>query len=302
VRRLLAGLGLCEAQGQTLIAESAARLVTDRPVLLHNPLSSDMSALRPSLLPGLLDALRHNTNRKNDSIALFELGRVFTASAEPGGKSPPRESVRVALALTGLRSPGFWKGDDREARYDLYDLKGVIEEFLEQLGIRAVNCARRDPGSPLFLESAGLTLGAKVTLGELGQLQPSLAQHYDLRDPVLIAELDLGQLLARRNPARQFKPLPQFPSVRRDVALFVEEPITHDAVLQAVRRANPPHLERVELFDVFRGKHVPAGAKSMAYAFTYRHPERTLTDAEVNSAHDALVAQLTHSLPARLRA
>jgi phenylalanyl-tRNA synthetase beta chain len=298
-RRLLSGLGLHEAQGQTLISESAARLIVPDPVLLQNPLSSDMSALRPSLLPGLLDALRHNQNRKVHSVALFELGRVFILSDQP--QSPPRESLRLAIALTGPRSPGFWSGDDRDARFDLYDLKGIVEAFLEQFGLQAIQCARRDPPTPLYLESAALTLGGKIPLGEFGPLQPALARRYDLRDPVLLAELDLDQLLARRNPMRQFKPLPHFPSVRRDLALFVAESVSHDDVLRSIRKARPANLEQVEIFDVFRGQHVPPGAKSMAYAFTYRHPERTLTDTEVNATHEQLVKHLTASLSAQIR-
>jgi phenylalanyl-tRNA synthetase beta chain len=299
VRRLLSGLGLDEAQGQTLIADAAARLVTPQPVALHNPLSSDMNVLRPSLLPGLLDALRHNLNRKVDSVALFELGRVFTRPEPPGHTI--RESVRLAIALTGPRSPGFWGGADRDAKSDLYDLKGILEAFLEQIGLRAVTFTRRDEGSPLFLESATLALGGKVILGEFGSMAPALARRYDLRDPVLLAELDLDQILARRSATRQFKSLPPYPSVRRDLAIVVAEPIAHETILHTVRKARPANLEQVELFDVFRGQHVAAGYKSMAYAFTYRHPGRTLTDAEVNSTHEALVAHLTQSLGAHMR-
>lgn len=299
IRRLLVGLGLNEAQGQTLISESAARLVTAQPVLLHNPLSSDMSALRPSLLPGLLEALRHNLNRKVESVALFELGRIFTRPPQP--HQPIRESVRLAIALTGPRSAAFWNGENRETKFDLFDLKGILETFLDQFGLRAVSCLRLDPSASPFLESASLTLGGKVSLGQFGTLQPALARHYDLRDPVFLAELDVNQLLARRTATRHFKSLPQHPSVRRDLALFVAESITHDAVLQEIRKAHPANLETVELFDIFRGQHVPAGTKSMAYAFTYRHPERTLTDAEVNSTHDHLVAHLTRSLSAQIR-
>jgi phenylalanyl-tRNA synthetase beta chain len=296
-RRLLTGLGLDEAQGQTLIGDAAARLLTPNPVLLHNPLSSDMNALRPSLLPGLLDALRHNLNRKVERVALFEVGRVF----QQGGPQT-LEGWRVALALTGPRDPTFWQGADREAKFDSHDLIGLLEDFLEAYGVRGVALATQETPGSLYVESAAVTLGGKVPLGQLGRLRPDLARLYDLRDPVLLAELDLQQLLARRSPAKSFKPLPLYPGVRRDLALLVPERVTHDAVLQAVRKARPPHLESVTLFDVFRGKHVPAGQKSMAYAFSYRHPDRTLTDAEVNPAHDKLVAHLTAALPAQVRA
>jgi phenylalanyl-tRNA synthetase beta chain len=297
VRRLLTGLGLDEAQGQTLISSAAAGLAAgNAPVLLANPLSSDMNALRPSLLPGLLDSLRHNLSRKVSDVALFEVGRVFSAN---NGQS--REERRVAIALTGRRAPTFWKGEEREATWDIFDLKGLLEGFLEQAGMRGVTYARREAGTELFLESAAVLLGGKLTLGELGQVSPAVAKRYDLRDAVLLAELNLDQILARRNPDKSFKPVPQLPSVKRDVAMLVPEAVTHEAVLSAVKRAQVQSLEKVELFDVFRGKNVPAGQKSLAYAFTYRHPERTLTDAEVNAAHDKLVAQFRQHLQAVVR-
>ena len=206
----------------------------------------------------------------------------------------------MAIALTGRRNSAFWSGDDRDAKFDAYDLKGLLEEFLEQFGLRGVTFTRRADSTPLFLESATIALGGKLALGEVGQLLPALAKKYDLRDVVFLAELNLDLLLARRNPAKSFKSLPQFPTIRRDVAMIVPEATTHEAVLQTVRQTKPANLESVELFDVFRGKHVPAGQKSLAYAFTYRSPEKTLTDAEVNAAHtkivDAFKAQLSASL------
>ncbi len=309
-RRILTGLGLFEAQGQTLISDVAGKLMAGESLVpLSNPLSSDMNVLRPSLLPGLLDALRHNLNHKTYDVPLFELGRVFTvAQASPpvgsAGVSPAGrttlEERHVAIALTGQRSPLFWKGDDREARFDIYDLKGLLEEFLEQFGLRGQNYVRRADSTSLFLESATINLG-KFQLGEFGQLLPPLARQFDLRDPVLLAELNLDTFLARRNTGKSFRPLPAFPAIRRDVAMILPDATTHEGILQVVKQAKPANLAGVELFDVFRGKNVPPGQKSMAYAFTYRHAERTLTDAEVNAAHEKLVAQLKQRLQAVVR-
>jgi len=297
-RRILTGLGLSETTGQTLISDAAASLAApaDSLVLLANPLSSDMNALRPSLLPGLLDALRHNVSRKNDDAALFEIGRVFQRA---GGAL--KEERRMAIAMSGQRAAEFWSGADREAKFDLYDLKGVLEEFLEQYGLRGFGFSRRAESTPLLLESGVVALGGKLTLGEFGQLLPALVKKYDLRDAVFLAELNLDQLLARRNVARSFKPLPQFPGIRRDVAMLVAESTTHDAVLDVIRKTKPANLESTELFDVFRGKNVPAGQKSMAYAFTYRATDKTLTDAEVNAAHEKLVTAFKQGLQAVIR-
>ena len=108
-------------------------------------------------------------------------------------------------------------------------------------------------------------------------------------------------ILARRNPSKTFKAIAALPSVRRDVAMIVPETTTHDAVLQAVKQARPANLESVELFDIFRGKNVPEGQKSLAYAFTYRSAEKSLTDTEVNAAHEKLLAQFKQSLEAVIR-
>jgi len=296
-RRILTGLGLNEAQGQTLIATSEVR--SQKPeeiVALANPLSSDMDVLRPSLLPGLIHSLRHNVTRKNYDVALFEVGRVFT---NVNGQS--KEERRVAIAITGQRAQNLWSGGDRDAKFDVFDLKGLLEEFLEQFGVRGITFTRRNESDALFLESATVSLGGKLQLGEFGQLLPALAKKYDLRDAIFLAELNLDQLLARRNPAKSFKSLPQFPSIRRDVAMLVPEATTHESVLQTVKQTKPANLENVELFDVFRGKNVPEGQKSLAYAFIYRSPEKTLTDAEVNAAHAKIVEALKQNLGATVR-
>lgn len=295
-RRILSGLGLNEAQGQTLISKSEIRNAnSEQIVALANPLSSDMDVLRPTLLVGLIHALRHNVSRKNYDLSLFEVGRVFTQV-----NGAMKEERRIAIALTGQRNPLFWSGEGRDAKFDVYDLKGVLEEFLQHFGVRGVIFSRRAENTALFLESATIQIG-KLPLGEIGLLLPTLAKQYDLRDPVFLAELNLDQLLARRNPAKSFKALPMFPSSRRDVAMLVPEATTHDAVLAIVKQTKPANLETVELFDVFRGKNVPEGQKSVAYAFTYRNPERTLTEAEINAAHEKLVAQFKQTLSAALR-
>ena len=300
-RRILSGIGLSEAQGQTLISDSGARLAAgDTLVPLANPLSSDMNVLRPSLLPGLLDTLRHNLSHRNEDLALFELGRVFNAEAPASPTGRAQEQRRVALALTGRRQPLFWAGEDREARFDIYDLKGLVEEFLEQFGVRGVTYSRRPASGSLFLESAAIQLG-KFPIGVLGQLLPNLGKRYDLRDAVLLAELNLDMLLARRNPAKGFRSLPSFPAIRRDVAIVVPEATTHEEVLQVVKQSKPANLESADLFDIFRGKNVPAGHKSLAYAMTYRSAERTLTDPEVNAAHEKLVNQFKQRLQAVIR-
>lgn len=302
-RRLLTGLGFFEAQGQTLIADSSVQLIggdpladgPESPVLLSNPLSRDMSVLRPTLLAGLLDVLRHNVHHKIHRLELFEIGRVFAQKQES-----TREQRRLALVLTGPRASTYWTGSEREAKFDVFDLKGLLEEFFEQFGLRGLTYVRRSESTPLFLESAKIQLGHQL-IGEFGQLTPKVAKEYDLRDPVLLAELNFDLLLGRRNTVKAFKALPAFPSIQRDIAMLVPESLSHEAVLAAVKQAKPANLDQIEIFDVYRGQNVPAGQKSVAYSFTYRSADRTLTDAEVNSVHERLVEHLKQQLHATVR-
>jgi phenylalanyl-tRNA synthetase beta chain len=322
-RRILTGLGLNEAQTQTLIDREAAELtVVDNIVdislkqplgltqliALANPLSDAMNVLRPTLLVGLVDAVKHNHARRNLDVGLFEIGRTFRRSDDK-----ITENLSVSLIMTGSRNPTFWQGEGRDAQVDIFDLKGIVEAFSAQFGLRSLAFIRKESNSERFLvNSAVISIGGKLHLGEIGQLNPrlngllqELNPHLNkllqVKIPVFMAELNLSEILRRRNASKSFEPLPQFPAIRRDIAMLVSEAITHAKVLEVVEQAKVANLESVDLFDVFRGQHLPDGQKSMAYAFTYRHVERTLTDAEVNAAHEKLAEQLREKLATTIR-
>ncbi len=195
----------------------------------------------------------------------------------------------------------FWQDTDQNQNFDIYGLKGIVESFLEFFGLRGIQFARREQPTGLLVESASITIGGKVQLGELGQLQPAIGQKLDLRHPVFLAELNLDQLIGRRVTSRNLKALPSHPAIRRDIAFVIPDSISHDQVLTAVRKAKPSDLESTELFDVFRGKNVPEKHKSVAYAFTYRAGDRTLTDNEVNAQHNKIVERLKLDLSASIR-
>ena len=295
VRRLLVGLGFHEAQGQTLISKAAAKLVCPSPIELRNPLSSDMDVLRPSLLPGLLASTTHNINHGTPEVALFEIGRAFI----PDGDQCT-EQLKLALLLTGQRAQPFWSGPERSAKCDLFDLKGALEVFAEQIGLKGFVFKRSEKEHSLFVEW-GQVMQGKAEMARFGQLLPSLARKMDMREPVFVAEWNLELVEARSNRSSSFKPIIEFPDSRRDIAMLVDSSVTHESVLVVVKKARPQFLEKVELFDIFKGKGIPEGKKSMAYAFTYRHSERTLTEQEVNSDHQKVMGALQQNLHATLR-
>ena len=296
VRRLLVGMGLTETQGQTLVSDSAVGIPKDCEVVpLEHPLSSDMNILRPSLLPGIVTVLQHNANHGTQDVAIFELGGVFSLK-----DNQPLEQRRLGLALTGSRAPTFWSASEGGGEFDLFDLKGRLEDLLASLGLRGIQWKRAASSDPLFIEEGQLTLGKQV-LGRFGQMQPVTASKMDLKRPVLLGELDLDLILKRRSTGRSFKALPQFPSIRRDVAMLVAESVTHDDVLRAVKKAKAEFLHSVDIFDVFRGKGIPEGKKSVAYAFVYRDRERTLKDDEVTNAHTKVIERLKKDTAAEIR-
>jgi phenylalanyl-tRNA synthetase beta chain len=270
IRQVLTALGFDEAMNQTLVGvDSFVGAQHAAPLRLQNPLSVEQSALRSSLVPGLLVNLRINVSRHQDDARLFEIGRVFGADG--------KESLRLALAVTGRRNPQSWETGAREVKLDYFDVKGALEELAVSLGA---------PG---------------VADAEVKQVSLVQAKKLDLRDAVFAAEIELEPLLARSGGEKQFHELPKFPAVVRDVALVVAESTTHADILSVIKKSGNKNLERVELFDIFHGGTIPTGKKSMAYSLTYRAAERTLTDAEVNEAHDQLKRQLERALSCEIR-
>ena len=300
VRQILTGVGYEEAVNQTPTSPATAAL-TPLPaelalVKLQNPLNEDLSILRPSLLPGLLQNLRTNVARQTLDVRLFEIGRTFAAR---DGK--PQERRSLALAATGRRAPNAWEADALVAKADYYDLKGAVEALLVRLKVAAVEFVPQTTPAGVFAQSALVKAGGK-TLGEIGLLQEKLGREFDLRDPVALAELDLDEVLAAARWTKVYRPLPQYPSVQRDVALVVDAAVTHEQVMAVFSRSRKNLVESVRLFDIFSGKTIPSGKKSMAYSLTYRAPDRTLTDTEVNKTHEEIVARLKTELQCEVRA
>jgi phenylalanyl-tRNA synthetase beta chain len=167
-----------------------------------------------------------------------------SAACSRKSTAQPKEERRVAIALTGQRQLPFWSGDERDAKFDNYDLKGLAEDLLEQFGLRGVVFTTNPAStSPVCWNPPPSPWAANCRWANSASCCPALAKKYDLRDAVYLAEFNLDLLLAKRNAAKAFKPLPSFPSIRRDVALLVPETVTHQAVLNTVKQTKPANLE-----------------------------------------------------------
>ncbi|HEY7772135.1 MAG TPA: phenylalanine--tRNA ligase subunit beta [Marinagarivorans sp.] len=265
-------------------------------ITLKNPISADMAEMRTSLLPGLVQALRYNLNRQQTRVSLFESGLVFEQGS--GDQAYPQER-RIAGLLYGSQQSTAWcHGKDKA---DFYDLKGDVEALLAVTRNQqafdfvpsAEPAAYMHPG-----QCADITLnGQKV--GIAGALHPSTIKALDCSSSVFVFELTLDVLLTGKVPA--FAPLSRFPAVSRDLALLVADSVSSAALETAIANAAGDSLKSVALFDVYSGKGVEDGHKSLAYSLTFQHAERTLKDDEIQQAVDNVVKTLAADYGARLR-
>ncbi len=291
LRQRLAGQGLHEARSLTLVSERALAHSFAGPEVLRvrNPLNEDQVVLRPSLVPGLLDALARNARAGERSIRLFECGRVFA-------KSQPEERTHLAILLSGTLTNPTWRGGTAGAA-DLLDLKGVLARVLGT----EPEFQRTD--DPRFGVSASILLDGKL-VGNAAQLWPAEARGLDAHAPVVFAEIDLSEILAAAAASKCYQEVPRFPAITRDIALLAPAELPHGTIVSTLLSANEPLLARVELFDVFTdpsGEKVPVDKKSLAYSLTYRASDRTLVADEVNAAHARLKERLQTKAGVQLR-
>jgi phenylalanyl-tRNA synthetase beta chain len=290
LRAKLVGFGLTEILNYSLVSESLlARMDPESApsrVRLPNPLSADQSVLRTSLLPQMAETLGRNRSRQVEEAACFEIGRVFRLSPSGGTEETPR----LAIGLMGpVNQPLLQRRAAPDAQRQLQWIKGVVEGVFRSRRLPEWEWTARD-ATPYEAGSALTVTVGGVLAGSIGLLDSRLAAEWRMNDPIALAELDLAALRAPEGVSRAILPPPVYPSSQRDLAFIVDKNVRHETILTAVRKATPPELERVELFDVYEGKGIEPGRKSMAYAFTWRAGDRTLTDAEV-AGYDARIRE-----------
>ncbi|TAL83503.1 MAG: phenylalanine--tRNA ligase subunit beta [Rhodanobacter sp.] len=294
MREQLAARGYHEAVNLSFLsADLLARWAFGEGLVpLANPLSADLAVMRPSLLPGLIEALRHNRDRQQDRVRLFELARVFAAG------DPPLETPSLALAASGPAQAEQWGESSRPL--DFHDLKGEFDALVAWGGEPQRWSVYADP-LPGWLHPGR---GARVThdgetVGYLGALHPRLAAELDLGADVHVMELALEPLLTRRLP--QSSPVPRHPSVRRDIALDLPEDVSWSQIEDVVRRSTGVVLKELRLFDRYVGKGVEAGRKSLAMGLILQDASRTLTDDDADRCVRQAIAALEQTYNAKLR-
>ena len=290
VRNALLGMGYSEAITFAFIEAAAAEpfLGADAPVALANPLSEKFAVMRPSLLPGLIDAVSHNRRHGRRDVQLFEIGTRF---------SPRGETRGAGFAWTGLASADHWSGARRDV--DFFDVKGVVEQLA---AVSLVSLTFGVADVPYLVKGRAATLAANGQhIGVFGLLDSGVGDRRDLPsgDEVYVAEINLDALTAAA-PADTLRasPLPRYPWVVRDVSMLVDDALSAGAVRGTIRSAAPSTLIEVREFDRYQGKGIPDGKVSLSFRLTFQSPERTLTDEEVQTGMQHIIDALTRDLQA----
>lgn len=265
------------------------------PLRIRNPLSEEASVMRTSLLPGLLEAVRFNLNRRVTDVYLFEMGKVFIPR-KPGDL--PEEPILLGCVLAGRWKPKEWGREPLDA--DFYVLKGILEVLLRALHVEDWSLRRSEypflhPG-----RSGEVLLGERVA-GYLGTLHPRIAEALDMKVELQVMELDVSVLAEAARTVPPYRDIPRFPAVQMDLAVVVREEVDAEEVERVIREAGGELLREMRLFDLYRGGQLGEGEKSLAYSLVFHAPDRTLRDEEARRVVEGIVRALGERLGARLR-
>lgn len=293
-RDTLCALGLNEAQTYSFVSPKGLddiRIAEDSWerdfVKILNPLGEENSVMRTILTPNMLEVLGRNYSRNIESVKAFEIGSTFTTNfIKP--EDLPDEQTGLAIGIYGKDA-------------DFFVLKGIIEELLRNLGIKGISfTAESEYGVYHPGRCARIAVGEEE-LGIMGEVYPDVADKFGIGTRAYCCELFFDSVIRHANIEKAYEPLPKYPATSRDIALLVDEDLQVGDIEAVIQEEGKAILENVRLFDVYRGKQVEDGKKSVAFALTYRDKNKTLTDEEVTKVHDRVLEALKNKVNAVLR-
>lgn len=267
---------------------------TDSVIKLKNPLSNELSVLRTSMLEGGLETIRYNANRRSENLSIYELGKVYAKYSEKYV-----EEVRLNLWLTGQKWEESWRTESRDVNF--YDAKEAALGLLSRIGFKENALSLKESDSKDFDFGLNILVAGK-NLGRIGKVSNAKLKKFDIENDVFVVEFNWENVLkAMLSNSTKYSAIPKFPSVRRDLALLIDQNVKYADIEQIARQTEKSILREVNLFDVYKGKGIEVGKKSYAVSFVFRDDEKTLTDKQVDKVMEKMIERLKSELKAELR-
>jgi len=302
IKGMLVGMGFTEIITYSFISPKSADIMGAGKksdlrsfVKLLNPLSQDQSVMKTSPIPGLLSTVRLNSLRGQNDLRIFEWGKVYIK----GDGELPQERQVLAALITGLGSRQEWYQPPREA--DFFDIKGVVENILEGLGIEEPEYRRNGPEEGFDPNEYARIFSSSSEIGAIGKVSKDVLKGYEVEKEAYILELYVETLLSLAVGAKRFTPLAKFPSVRRDISIIANRSIQSAMLVSIVKEMGKGLVESVDIFDVYQGKQIAPQEKALAVRIRYRSKKTTLTDDEVNKIHEGIIDEIRRQTGGRLR-
>lgn len=296
LRDILTGMGIQEVITNSMINREVWEKLTGKPIYpILNPISRDMDGMRNSLIPSLAQVIRHNRNRQIKDLRIFEINRTF----HPGKSldEQPEEVLRLAIALTGKRDGDIWYSSHQNV--DFYDIKGIAEALFHKISLD--NYQLIYYSDSVLVTPALQAVTGNEEVGVIGELSHEITSFFEIEDNVYVAEFSVTKLLENRRTDKKYHPIPRFPYIDRDLALVVDQELEAGKLIELIRQKGGKLLSRVEIFDIYRGKQIPADKKSVALRLIFQSPERTLKEEEVNTAMNKILKAVQETFQAKLR-
>lgn len=299
VRAIAEGAGLTEIISYALTTPEKAQafaIESSHLTELMWPMTIERSALRQNIVSGMLDTIAYNVARKQKNLAIYEIGKVFEQNADPK-VDLPNERDTFAFALTGLVAEKDFQ--TQATAVDFYYAKGILESLFSKLNLKVTFVAEKDMGSMHPGRTARILLGEE-TIGFLGQVHPQVANDYDIPE-TYVAELNLQAIEANMASTQIFTEISKQPAVSRDIALLVDDQLSHQDIVTIIEGLGLKYLESIKLFDVYAGANIEPGKKSMAYSLTFQNPQESLRDEEVAKYMNKISEALLEKANAQVR-
>lgn len=299
VRAIVEGAGLTEIISYALTTPEKAQafaIESSHLTELMWPMTIERSALRQNIVSGMLDTIAYNVARKQKNLAIYEIGKVFEQNADPK-VDLPNERDTFAFALTGLVAEKDFQ--TQATAVDFYYAKGILESLFSKLNLKVTFVAEKDMASMHPGRTARILLGEE-TIGFLGQVHPQVANDYDIPE-TYVAELNLQAIEANMASTQIFTEISKQPAVSRDIALLVDDQLSHQDIVTIIEGLGLKYLESIKLFDVYAGTNIEPGKKSMAYSLTFQNPQESLRDEEVAKYMNKISEALLEKANAQVR-